>query len=324
MTKQADVFLSQATLADDRSPLYAGLCRRFAHHPAVADIVGPSPTWDSPLRLLAGLHYLVLTAVADWDAVDSALGDHRAFLTAWMAEQGVQTNEVQRSWMLLPCFLEVERRTGAAAFDLVELGPAAGLNLVWDRYRYRYRRGTWNACSTTLELSGDERHPVPAGLLELQPEIRSRAGIDIEPIDVTSEEGATLLRSFVWADQPARLGRLDQAIAVLRRDPPELLRGDVAHLLPEVLEGRRGSAALTVVWQTAVLAYLPPDRRRLVHRALADAGRHEPLAFIEARRPSDGAESHFGLCLQLWPGGERVELALADHHGGWLDWRADA
>ena len=141
MTAQADVFLEQAALAEDRSPLYARLCRRFAEHEAVRAIVGPSPAWDAPLRLLAGLHYLVLNAEAEWEGVDGALGDHRAFLTSWVAEQGVQTNEVQRSWTLLPCFLEVARRTGAAAFDLVELGPAAGLNLVWDRYRYRYRHG---------------------------------------------------------------------------------------------------------------------------------------------------------------------------------------
>jgi hypothetical protein len=29
---------------------------------------------------------------------------------------------------------------------------------------------------------------------------------------------------------------------------------------------------------------------------------------------------HYGLTLQLWPGGERVEVAYATHHGEWLDW----
>ena len=65
--------------------------------------------WDAPLRLLGGLHYLVLAGDASWD--DSALETHAEFLREFVREQSVQTNEVQRSWMLLPCFLA--RRAGA-------------------------------------------------------------------------------------------------------------------------------------------------------------------------------------------------------------------
>jgi hypothetical protein len=30
---------------------------------------------------------------------------------------------------------------------------------------------------------------------------------------------------------------------------------------------------------------------------------------------------HWGLWLTTWPGGERAQLAYADFHGAWLDWR---
>jgi hypothetical protein len=131
MAIQAEVFLRQAELAEGRSPLYAALWRRLALDPAVTEIVGEPLGWDAPLRLAAGLHFLVLTGRATWETVDAVLVDERAFLAEWVARQGVQTNEVQRCWMLLPCFLEVASRTGALAFVLIELGPAAGLNLVW-------------------------------------------------------------------------------------------------------------------------------------------------------------------------------------------------
>jgi hypothetical protein len=108
----------------------------------------------------------------------------------------VQTNEVQRCWMLLPCFLELARRTGFSTFDLIEFGPSAGLLLYWDRYRYRYEQGSWHDRDAPLELAGEERRPVPADLLAVQPVVRSRVGIDIEPVDVTTDEGALLLRSF--------------------------------------------------------------------------------------------------------------------------------
>ena len=158
---------------------------------------------------------------ATWD---DPLGEHRAFLREFIGEQGVQTNEVQRSWVLLPLFLRVARQTGAQSLDLVELGPSAGLNLVWDRYRYRYEAGDWGPPAAALLLEGEERRPVPGELLELSPQVRGRVGIDRSPIDVTSEEGARLLRCFVWAGQDERFERLDRAIEAVRGDPPELVQ----------------------------------------------------------------------------------------------------
>ena len=143
----SQVFLNQVAPCEGRSPLYAELLRRYADDPVAAEIVGPDPAWDAPLRLLGGLHYLVLGGRADWD---DPLEQHRGFLSDFVATQGVQTNEVQRSWVLLPLLLRVAERMSADTFDLVELGPSAGLNLVWDRYGYRYRAGEWGRDGAVL------------------------------------------------------------------------------------------------------------------------------------------------------------------------------
>ena len=274
----------------------------------------------SPLRLLAALHYLVLAARASWDRIDDALDGERAFLTQYVANQSVQTNEVQRTWMLLPCFLEVARRSGATTFDLVELGASAGLNLDWDSYRFDYRGGAWGPEDALLSLSGEERGEVPSSLLALTPRVRSRIGVDLEPIDATTDDGATLLRSFVWPDQAWRLDLLDRAITTLRARPPELVTGDVLDVLPGLLERRRDDA-LMVVWQTAVLGYLSKADRGRVHDVLAAAGSEGPLAFVEASRPADRTETHWGLWVTVWPDDTRFEVAHGDFHGAWLDWR---
>jgi hypothetical protein len=198
--------------------LYAELCRRFADEPLVDALVGLDPAWDAPLRLLGGLHALVLSGCASWDGVDAALEQHADFLAWAVAERPVQTNEVQRCWVLLPCFLELVRRSGCHELDLVEVGPSAGLNLVWDRYRYVYRAGEGGPTAAGLELRGEERRSVPDELLRERPRIGRRVGIDLAPVDVTTEEGALLLKSFVWADQAERLELLDRAIATLRED----------------------------------------------------------------------------------------------------------
>jgi hypothetical protein len=266
--------------------------------------------------LLGGLHYLVLGGEADWS---DPLDEHRQFLREFVAAQGVQTNEVQRSWVLLPLLLRVAQWVGADAFDLVELGPAAGLNLVWDRYRYRYEAGEWGRDDALLGFSGEERRPVPGELLALQPKVRGRIGIDRAPIDVTTDEGARLLRSFVWAGQVDRMRRLDQAIEAVRADPPELVRGDYVEELPEVLAAQP-TDALTIVFQTASFGYIGDEGRGRVRSVLEDAGESRPLAFISTGKPREPEEDCWGLRLVYWPGGEREFAGHADYHGSWLQW----
>jgi len=310
----SQVFLNQAAQCEGRSKLYVELLTAWADDPVANEIVGGDPTWDAPLRLAAGLHYLVLGGEAAWT---DALDDHRAFLREFVATQGVQTNEVQRSWVLLPLLMRVVQRTGVEAFDLVELGPSAGLNLVWDRYRYRYGAGEWGREGALLSFEGDERRPVPGELLQLQPQVGRRIGIDLAPIDVTTEEGARLLRSFVWAGQDERLRRLDQAIEALREDPPELVSGDYVEELPGVLDVQP-TDALTIVFQTASFGYIGDAGRARVRSVLEQAGQERPLAFISTGKPRAGED--WGLRIVYWPGGEREFAGHADFHGSWLSW----
>jgi hypothetical protein len=304
--------------AAGRSPLYDELWRRLADEPLV-DTVVDEYTWDVPLKVLGALHYLVLEGRASWDDPLGALVEHRDFVRRYVVEQGIQTNEVQRCWMLLPCFLEIARHTGAEAFHFVEIGPSAGLNLVWDRYAYRYANGTWGPRRAPLVLQGEERTPVPGDLLALTPRVQSRVGIDVAPIDVTIDEGALLLKSFVWADMTSRLELLERAIDVLRADPPDIVRGDVVEELPAAL-ARAGEDAMTVVVDTAALGYVPEAGRRRVYAALAEAGGRAPLAFVHAREPVPNEHTFWGMAIQLWPGGERKIVEHADFHGRWLSW----
>jgi hypothetical protein len=294
--------------------LYARLLRAWAGGEDVASIVGESPDWDAPLRLLGGMHYLVLGGEASWE--DSP-GEHVEFLSWFVQTQGVQTNEVQRSWVLGPLFCRVAQRTGAREIDLVELGPSAGLNLAWDRYRCEYEAGSFWGYRSPLVLRGTERRTVHASLLRCVPRVRSRVGIDKAPIDVTDPASARLLKSFVWADQVERLERLEAAIDVVREDPPRLVHGDFVDALPEVLAQQPGDVP-TVVFQTAALGYVDRSARDRVRRALDDAGVDLPLAFISAGNPRVG-EQDWGLRIVYWPGGGREFVGHADYHGRWLD-----
>ena len=72
-------------------------------------------SWDVPLRLFGGVHYLELAGIepyalsGDWNDFRSALEARRDFLARFVREQAVQTNEVQRCFALLPAFLVLAR-----------------------------------------------------------------------------------------------------------------------------------------------------------------------------------------------------------------------
>jgi len=264
------------------------------------------------LRLLGGLHYLVLGGEASWDDVGGALERHSEFLVRFTAEQRVQTNEVGRAWALLPGLLS----TGAERVDLVELGASAGLLLALDRYAYRYREGSWGTGEPLL--TGEGRGGPPASLLARPVEVVRRRGIDLAPIDATAPAGERLLEAFVWPDQRERRERLHAAIAALRRDPPELVQGDYVELLPEFLRDRR-PGALTVVMTSVSTIYLGEERYQRLLRLLSRA--EAPLVWLalEGVRDDPDYQGH-ALELTVWPHGERRRLARVDYHAEWLEW----
>ena len=306
--------------------MYARLARRCASEPVVDELVDEL-TWDVPLRLFGGVHYLELAGIepyalsGEWDDFRSALEARGDFLARFVREQAVQTNEVQRCFALLPAFLVLAQEHGAEKLDLVELGPSAGLNLLWDRYAYAYRAGRWG--SSELLLRGVEYAPVPREVLERRPAVGRRLGIDLNPVDVTSDHGARLLHAFIWPGRVERAQRLKRAIAILRREPPTLVRGDYVELLPTVL-AERDDEALTVVFQTASTGYIGRERRAELRELLEEAGREGPLGWISTRAVEELEEERhdsYELEVGLWPGGERRFLLRCDFHGNWIRWR---
>jgi hypothetical protein len=313
-------------MADDfergGSKLYASLARSLADDPVVADIVGDhKPRWEAPLRLFGGVHYLELAGMArhPWPKLRGVLEANRDWLARFVAEHPVQTNEVQRCWGLLPGFLSV---ADGRPFDLIELGPSAGLNLFWDRYGYRFGERRWGPDDARLELSGRAEGGPPAALLERSVEVRGRVGIDRRPVDATTDHGARVLEAFVWADQPDRLDRVRRAIEIVRSDPPRLMEGDFVEVLPALL-AERDLDALTVVYHSAAAVYLREDDRSRLVSALEEEGARGALAEVsfEFTRDDDIAYEGFALDVQTWPG-ERRRLALLDGHANHLEWVA--
>jgi hypothetical protein len=285
----------------------------------------------TPLRLLGGLHRLVLDgraptlrrwypspggqwdAEAAWPDIAVVAAEHTGQLRAAL-DQPPQTNEVGRSAALIGVLLILTRRFGLP-IRLFEIGCSAGLNLHADQYRYRYPGGQWGPIDSpvTIEDAWRGRLPPVAAL-----RIVERRGYDIAPLDATSRDGELTLLSYVWPDMTARLDRLRGAINIARRRAAPLHRRKAADAVADlrVAEGR-----LTVLWHSITWQYLSESEGAAVRTSIdglaAQAGTGASFVhlMLEPERQAPNAPVKFVVRARSWPPGDDVVLAECSPHG---------
>lgn len=337
-------FASQAESCEGLgSPFTARLCRLLPKVFDGATATGRrlrewpgDPAADAlALRLAGGLHALVLSAadqelvavyppnvVADAilaGALSAAIRRNDAFLASFLASPP-QTNETARAAMLLPGFLAIARET-RLPLALTEIGSSAGLNLFFDRFRYDYDGHDWGPAGSEARLSPAVRGAAPP--LEGDLRIAGRAGSDIAPVDLLDPASRLRLRSYVWADQTARLDRLDAAIVIAADEALTLEAEDAADFVRARL-ARRVPGQAFVLFHSIMWQYMPAASKRGVLAALEEAGSlataDAPIARL--RMEPLGPAPHATLSLTMWPGGRTRRLAHCDFHGRWIEWFA--
>jgi hypothetical protein len=238
-----------------------------------------------------------------------------ALLTALQSPP--QTNEVARCGVLLGGFATVAARTGRP-LALLEIGASAGLNLHWDAYGYTLAGASWGPAEAPLRLAPAWRGAAPAfGPVE----VRARRGCDRHPIDPGSARDRLRLRAYIWADQRARLERLDAALDLAAAQAVRVERADAAGWV-EARLAERPAGMTTVLYHSIVWQYLPGATQHRIEAALARAGAaasaDTPLAWLRMEPGADGSQAE--LSLACWPGGTSQRLAFADYHGRWVHW----
>lgn len=324
------------------SPFTAWLCSTMAERLDDSTSIGsrilswpadPSSLADAlPLRVCGGLHGLARSAQEPqlsifyrslrpqasgeglWQAIRGAFARHASHFEAYLAT-APQTNEVGRSAVLMCGFLEIAKRCNRP-LRLFEIGASAGLNLIADRYRYRFGSADWGNPSALLLMEPQWQGPAPSVDAPLR--VAERFGCDVSPLDVTVEAERARLVSYVWADQSDRLQRLESAMETALRDPPRLERRDAADWVEQrIPEVAATSGFARVLFHSVVWRYFTTETQRRIEahmeRCGARASSDSPLAWLryELVNEAPGAS----LRLKLWPGGDEVELARAQPHG---------
>ena len=305
-----------------------------------------------PVLLFAVVHYLLLsgadhrlarrypTVGGRADAAGDPYPDFRDFVLSrrdevceLLATRSTQTNEVGRCAVLRPAWGQVADEM-QAPLGLVEIGTSAGLNLLLDRWAYSYAPAgpSFGDPTQAVLIEAETRggQVPPLGALPLG----SRIGIDLHPIDLHDDESVRWLLACIWAEQLPRFRRLHAAIEVARRDPPEVITGDIVESLPATAAQVPGDQHLAVQ-NSWVLNYLPADARRQLVDVLDGIGAVRDLSWLSVESPEqtsgltypprpDGAvESGATVAvLTTWRAGDKAVRRLADchPHGTWLRW----
>lgn len=309
-------YLDFAAYAAGDSPCFEEWARGVADDPEVLAWLGTLPTIKrQPNLVFAAARWHGAPAPGPYAGLRRVLLGQEPDVRATVMARATQTNEVGRLATLVPVLALVE-----GPLALVEVGASAGLCLFPDRYDYAWPplgglRGSGGPV-LTAQASG----PLP--LPVRHPEVAWRAGIDLNPLDVTDPDATAWLENLVWPEQDGRGERLRAAIDVARQDPPLLVRGDLLDRLPDLLE-QAAPHGTPVVLHSAVVAYLDePDRRRF-HALMTDlvtAGRCRWISNEGPRVLPDVTGDRAVPPGRFVTALDGVPVALSHGHGHTVDW----
>lgn len=295
---------------------------------AVQDLLLEAPERTATVRELARFYPSIsgraIPETSPFPAFRAVCLEQREALLPRLREGKTQTCVVHRCAVMLPALASLPRVAAAGGrVALLEIGPAAGLNLRLDRYRYEYRRAgqrvaDWGDPQATpvleCEVRGAGLPPMPEGLEPI-----ARRGLELDPIDLEDPRALRWQRALIWPEHVHRTRLLEQALAHARDVPIEIAAGDATREL-EAAIAQLPLEAPRVVFATAVLYQIPKAGQAALTREIARASVEAPVDFLvmDSTGQGDSRVEHLA-----YAGGslsERRSLAQADSHGRWIEW----
>jgi hypothetical protein len=333
----------------NRSPLYALLSGCIADDHALLGLVGENAPSGQPapnMLFAAAQDALIRASPSDSESAvlrryyptlggdrapdDEAFDAFRAFvlgqrreIAALLGTRLVQTNEVRRCAYVAQACAFSARDAGCAKLALIEIGASIGLNLLWDRYHYRYfgtdgaHLGAVGALGSPVQIDTEWRGVLPDVKL---PNVTSRTGLELRALSASNADDQRWLRALIWPEHTDRLALLDEALRIAADDPPTIVEGDAAARLADAFAALPQETC-AVVYHTHVFNQLSDSQRNAVHRALNQAAHTRPIyRFGNDLLPCDGQA--FPLIWQRWDRDAVVTRHLANvhGHGRWVEW----
>ncbi len=319
----------------DSSPLYYALSHAIAQDEGILEVASQaSPGQPVPNLLFAAVHYLLAANTTDplcafystwaphpaepakaFPAFKRFIEIHRRDIVALLKSRLVQTNEVRRSSYLFPALAFAVSHLESRPLVLVEIGASAGLNLIWDRYRYSYGgESVYGDPSSPVLITSSFRGPAPAIVSAPMPVILQRIGLDLHLVDTSILDQADWLRALIWPEHHERRTLMDAALKHLGGMHVDLRAGDGFSLIEAIAE-EVPADSLLCVYHTHVANQISTDSRARFLGLMDRVGaRRDMVHVFNNIKP--------GLHLTVYRGGTKIDMQLAhvDGHARWIEW----
>ncbi|GAA3342544.1 DUF2332 domain-containing protein [Curtobacterium pusillum] len=281
--------------ARGQSATYERWALGVAGDPEMLALIGALPGMKKQPNLVFAAARFLGAAEDTYNEFRTWMLEHWDSLEREVLARSTQTNEAARCAVLLPV---LSRLDGPLA--LIEVGASAGLCLYPDRYSYRYDA---DGCNVVLDPDDGVSNVTipcridPASVPTRLPEVRWRAGIDLNPLAPDDENNRAWLRTLVWPEQEDRRRRLDAALTIAAADPAHVVKGDLLDSITDVI-AQAPTDTQVVVFHSAVLIYVDePLRERFAELMRSEQNvtwvsnegeRVLPRIAERAHRPADG------------------------------------
>ena len=322
------------------STLYEHLSQQIADDPELLRLAADTrEEQPAPMALLAAVQFLLFERsdhrlAAFYPSVDGPTqpienstypafkafcNEYEAAIRELVSTRRVQTNTVRRSACLLPAFEYVSQAVDRAPLGLVEIGSSAGLNLLWDRYGYRYDEQMAGDEASAVEIDCERRGEIEPPLPDAMPPVGSRRGVDLHPLDVTDAADRRWLDALIWPEHDHRRANVRHAAELAAEQPPTIHEGDVLDILDDVID-RVPADQPVCLYNSYVLYQLSDSQRADLYDLVSALGTDRDIYWLSCEWAMDIASPTITL-YRYENGIHSAELLARFHgHGEWIEW----
>ncbi|MGE0387975.1 MAG: DUF2332 domain-containing protein [Gammaproteobacteria bacterium] len=256
---------------------------------------------------------------------------HADTLGAMMARLTWQSTSAERAYAVLLPLAELHARLREPV-ALLEIGPSAGLCMLFEHYAYDFGpQGWFGPAHSPVRLRTGFRGAAPR-MPTSMPAISKRAGIDLHPVNVEDASALNWIQACLYPEWIEATANLRAALTMRAQSPLDIVAGDATVVLAEVLRTMPDPICLL---NANCLYQWPIALREQFDRQIVELGRSRPIWRISIEPDAMTVEAIYAafsggegipiyIDLMRYEGGQRhVErLGICDGYARWIDWRA--
>ncbi|WP_053219291.1 DUF2332 domain-containing protein [Virgibacillus senegalensis] len=234
-----------------------------------------------------------------------------------LASKLVQTNEVGRCAYLYPAFCYMYEQT-KRPLALVELGSSAGLQLIWDKYAYRYQNGLIHGNQDSpLILTSEVKTEQPPALMKSSPPVTARIGLDLHINNLEKSEDYHWLKALIWPEHHVRRDAFEKASALFKEEASniQLVEGNGVELLEETVKSLPSDSTVCV-FHTHVANQIPEKEKQILVEGINRLGKQREVFHLY----NNMQDRLLHLDRMTEGKSYRRTIGRTDGHGRWFEW----